>query len=97
MLIEYTLPVLGPSYQHMKSSDSLLLAAIAAIIIVMITWYTGRKKTAQSAFCSGPDNLQLYDYPLFYPKYAARAALSWDGDRRCAAYCSKEPCSIWCR
>ena len=81
----------------MKASDGLFLAAIAAIIIILFAWYSSRKKTTAGTFCSGPDNLQLYDYPYTYPHYAAKADLSWDGDRRCAAYCSKEPCSIWCR
>src|SRR5271169_3658396 len=84
----------------MKESEGIALAAIAVVVIVIIAMYGGgsssssaQGSTSGSAFCSGPYNLQLYDVPYRYPHYTGRAALSWDGDGRCAAYCSKgAPC-----
>lgn len=86
----------------MQTRDALILTAIAVIIVIIVGCYASKRK-GESSFCSGPYNLQLYDYPYGgpkqggYPHYEAKAALSWDGDRRCAAWCSKSPCSIWCR
>ena len=77
-------------------TEALLLALIAVVVVIAVAWYSNRKSTSGS-FCSGPYNTQLYDYPYDYPHYESRAALSWDGDRRCAAYCSKSPCTQWCR
>lgn len=81
----------------MKESEGLILAAIAVVVIVVVSAY-GSSGNTGSTFCSGPYNLQLYDVPRLYPHYTGKAALSWDGDGRCAAYCSEAgPCTVWCR
>ena len=69
---------------------------VAAIIIVaaLLILHFSR---AKSNFVSGPYNLQLYDFPYFYPFYIGRNVTDWDGDKRCASYNSQWPSAVWCR
>lgn len=80
-----------------RMSEALFLAGIAVVVVIILAVVFSQGGTSAAAFCAGPYNLQLYDYPYLYPKFEAPAALSWDGDRRCAAYCAQSPCTLWCR
>lgn len=87
----------------LRSGEAAFAAAIALLIIVLIAWLPasgaagGPPGGGGGPFRAGPRNLGLYDVPYLYPTPEAPEALSWDGDRRCAAYCAKSPCAVWCR
>jgi hypothetical protein len=83
---------------------ALLDAALVFVVVLLAVVYwrserRGARAAAGGAFCggAGPYNLSLYDYPYYYPRYRARALLSWDADQRCAAYCSGGDCTVVCR
>ncbi|MDE2095892.1 MAG: hypothetical protein KGL39_01445 [Patescibacteria group bacterium] len=83
----------------MGKAVPIALALVLALIVITTLSSAGpaRLRRLGRSTMSGPYNIQLYDVPLYYPDYVGRAATSWDGDKRCAAYCEKEPCAVWCR
>lgn len=74
-----------------------VLVAVVIVIIVLVRRNRSARAGAPSQFTSGPYNIQLYDYPYYYPFYTGRNATDWDGDKHCVSYCSQEPCAVWCR
>ena|ERR1700678_3923194 len=81
------------STEHKKAIGTALIIVGVIVIIAAIR----RRKNPPSPFTSGPYNIQLHDYPYFYPFYTGRNATDWDGDKRCVSYCETEPCVVWCR
>ena len=85
----------------MKPSDAAMLVALLVVVILIVAWFVRGRSQGSDPFCPGPNcpgnNLGLYDHPYFYPVFEGRAAVQWDGDRRCTANCQQSPCVVWCR
>ena len=86
----------------MSETVALLVVSLVALVLVLArcraTLPAGRRRRHLQGFCAGPHNIGVYDAPYKnYPSYEGRAAVSWDGDRRCMASCQQSPCVVWCR
>ena len=89
-------------------SVAIAAAVVLAIVLLARLRKSPMRGSARGEKFAGPYNIQLYDYPFFYPHYVARDAAAWDGDERCATYCSAPDelapgtdgttgCTVWCR
>jgi hypothetical protein len=71
----------------------LAVAVVTVIAVAAVIAAPGRE-----GYGKAPYNLGVYDQPhRNYPRYEGRAAVNWDPDNRCAAYCTQPPCTVWCR